>query len=79
MLQDKSWLHDFDMLLPEKQTEVIDFIQFLKQRQLAKTVDASDSPQSLLEVLASASGQAGFKNAQEVDAYIRLERDAWED
>lgn len=33
MFQDKQWLQDFEMLSPEKQAEVIDFIQFLKARQ----------------------------------------------
>jgi len=79
MLEDKSWLHDFDALLPEKQTEVIDFIQFLKQRQLSESIEDSGSRQSLREVLASAPGQVGFKSAEEVDTHIRLERDAWED
>ncbi|MGE3724581.1 MAG: hypothetical protein AB7I41_03465 [Candidatus Sericytochromatia bacterium] len=32
MFQDKPWLQDFDALPPEKQVEVIDFIQFLKSR-----------------------------------------------
>ena len=79
MLEDKSWLHDFDALLPEKQTEVIDFIQFLKQRQWSENQQASDARQSLIEILASAPGQVGFKSADEVDAHIRRERDAWED
>jgi len=34
MFQDKPWLQDFETLPPEKQAEVIDFIQFLKLRQV---------------------------------------------
>lgn len=32
MFQDRPWLQDFDALPPEKQAEVIDFIQFLRSR-----------------------------------------------
>lgn len=32
MFQDKQWMHDFETLPPEKQAEVVDFIQFLKSR-----------------------------------------------
>lgn len=34
---------------------------------------------SLVEVLASAPGHHAFQSADEVDAYIRSERDVWED
>lgn len=34
---------------------------------------------SLLEVLSQAPGHLGFQSAEEVDAYIRSERDAWDD
>jgi hypothetical protein len=34
MFQDKQWLQDFETLPPEKQAEVVDFIQFLKSRQV---------------------------------------------
>lgn len=33
MFQDQQWLQDFESLPPEKQAEVVDFIQFLKSRQ----------------------------------------------
>ncbi len=33
---------------------------------------------SVLDILADASGQRLFKTAEEVDAYIREERDSWE-
>ena len=32
MFQDRPWLRDFDTLSPDKQVEVIDFIQFLRSR-----------------------------------------------
>ena len=32
MQNDRFWLNDFDALSPDKQIEVIDFIQFLKQK-----------------------------------------------
>lgn len=34
MLHNKQWLQDFETLPPEKQAEVIDFIQFLKSKQV---------------------------------------------
>ncbi|HEX6292417.1 MAG TPA: hypothetical protein VFZ66_24740 [Herpetosiphonaceae bacterium] len=33
---------------------------------------------SILEVLAEAPGHLAFQTADEVDAYLRAERDAWE-
>ena len=33
MFHDKQWMQDFETLPPEKQAEVVDFIQFLKSRQ----------------------------------------------
>lgn len=33
---------------------------------------------SILAVLADAPGQLAFQSAEEVDAYLRSERDAWE-
>lgn len=36
-----------------------------------------EKPRSLLELMGSAKGC--FSNAEEVDAFIRAERDAWED
>ena len=33
---------------------------------------------SILEVLAEAPGHVSFQTADEVDAYLRAERDAWE-
>ncbi len=33
---------------------------------------------SIVEVLAEAPGHLAFQNAEEVDAYLREEREAWE-
>lgn len=33
---------------------------------------------SIIDVLSEAPGHLAFKNAEEVEAYIREERDAWE-
>jgi hypothetical protein len=41
MFQDRPWLQDFDALPPEKQVEVIDFIQFLRSRKLQTMSQAS--------------------------------------
>jgi hypothetical protein len=46
MFQDRPWLQDFDALPPEKQVEVIDFIQFLRSRrpQTSSQVTQGSSP-----------------------------------
>lgn len=46
MFQDRPWLQDFDALPPEKQAEVIDFIQFLRSRrpQTSGQVSQDSSP-----------------------------------
>jgi len=36
------------------------------------------APRSAIDVLAEAPGQCLFKTAEEVDAYIKEERDSWE-
>lgn len=38
---------------------------------------ATEKPRSLLELIGK--GKGCFKNAAEIDAFIRAERDAWED
>jgi len=40
--------------------------------------EAEASRRSVVDVLAEAPGQLVFHNAEEVDAYIREERDAWD-
>lgn len=40
--------------------------------------EADASRRSVVDVLAEAPGQLVFHNAEEVDAYIREERDAWD-
>lgn len=40
--------------------------------------EADVSRRSVVDVLAETPGQLAFHNAEEVDAYIREERDAWE-
>lgn len=35
-------------------------------------------PRSVVDVLADAPGQLAFRSAEEVDAYLREERDAWD-
>lgn len=40
--------------------------------------EADVSRRSVVEVLAEAPGQLAFHSAEEVDAYIREERDAWD-
>ena len=37
-MQNKQWIQDFESLPLEKQSEVIDFIQFLKSKQPQKAV-----------------------------------------
>lgn len=37
MFQDKQWIADFQMLPPDKQAEVVDFIQFLRYRHVPST------------------------------------------
>jgi len=40
--------------------------------------EADASRRSVVDVLAEAPGQLAFHDAEEVDAYIREERDAWD-
>ena len=84
-----------DSLPPEMQVEVADFVEYLHQKrarqQLAELADHSLDKEiqhaigsalprpSLVDVLASAPGHLAFQSAEEVDAYIRSERDGWED
>ncbi len=45
---------------------------------LAEPLEAQEpAPRSILEIIESAPGQRLFKTAEEVDAYIQQERDAW--
>jgi hypothetical protein len=39
---------------------------------------ATPAQRSAVDILAEAPGQRAFKDAGEVDAYLRQERDAWE-
>lgn len=39
---------------------------------------ASSTKRSIVEVLAEAPGHLAFHNAEEVDTYLREERDSWE-
>ena len=84
-----------DSLPPEMQVEVADFVEYLHQKRarqhLAESVDKSLGTEiqpdlgavlprpSLVEVLANAPGHLAFQSADEVDAHIRAERDAWDD
>jgi hypothetical protein len=38
----------------------------------------SKAARSILDILAEAPGHLAFKTAEEVDAYLRAERDAWD-
>jgi len=40
--------------------------------------EADVSRRSVVDVLAEAPGHLAFHSAEEVDAYVREERDAWE-
>ena len=42
------------------------------------TETAISTPKSVLEILRQAPGGQLFKTAEEVDAYIRQERDSWD-
>lgn len=84
-----------DSLPPEMQVEVADFVEYLHQKrarqQVAESADKSLDKEiqqavgsalprpSLVEVLASAPGHLAFQSADEVDSYIRSEREAWGD
>ena len=58
MFQNRSWLQDFDALPPEKQAEVIDFIQFLRSRKplVSSQVSQDSSP---LQQSGSTGGRKG--------------------
>lgn len=58
MFQDRAWLQDFDALPPEKQAEVIDFIQFLRTRrpQTSGQVSQGSTP---LQQSGTAGGRKG--------------------
>jgi hypothetical protein len=58
MFQDRPWLQDFEALPPEKQAEVIDFIQFLRSRKpQASHQTPHDSAPAILAT--STSGRKG--------------------
>lgn len=44
MLQEPSWLTDFALLPPEKQAEVVDFVQFLRQKHVSAAVQQTVHP-----------------------------------
>ena len=84
-----------DSLPPEMQVEVADFVEYLHQKrarqqqtesaeksldkEIQQDIGSGPPRPSLVDVLANAPGYLGFQSAEEVDAYIRSERDAWDD
>lgn len=58
MFQDRPWLQDFDALPPEKQADVIDFIQFLRSRK-PQTSGQTAQDSSLLPQSGSTGGRKG--------------------
>jgi hypothetical protein len=49
MFQNKQWLQDFETLPPEKQAEVVDFIQFLKSKQVQAQPQKEKRPFGVLK------------------------------
>jgi len=80
-----------DELAPESSTTPQTTVELLQPVELAEDKNAllsdeffaslektaTEKPRSLLELIGK--GKGCFKNAAEIDAFIRAERDAWED
>ena len=58
---------------PETHTNLLLSDEFLA------SLENINKPRSLLELVGKGKGKGCFNNAAEVDAFIRAERDAWED
>jgi hypothetical protein len=81
-MQERRLLDLIKELPPERVTEVEDFVEFLAERE-RKRADSGQATgakrRSARALLADMPGARLFKTSNEVDEYLRREREAWDD
>lgn len=80
-MQAEKLLEKIKKLPPERVAEVENFIDFFAQSErdrAARTETQNTTRRSALDVLESLAGERVFKNADEVDEYLREERASWD-
>ncbi|MEJ7713422.1 MAG: DUF2281 domain-containing protein [Pyrinomonadaceae bacterium] len=80
-MQAEKLLEKIKQLPPERVAEVENFIDFVAQSErnrIAQTRTQNTTRRSALDVLESLAGERVFKNADEVDEYLREERASWD-
>ncbi len=80
-MQAKSLIEKIERLPPEQVAEVEDFVDFVAQREQKRTAQKgmqNGERRSALDVLESLAGERVFKDADEVNDYLREERASWD-
>lgn len=81
-MQNEKLMEKINLLPPERVAEVEDFVDFVAQREKGaarRTGAPNQMPQrSALDLLESLPGNRVFKDAADVDDYLREERASWD-
>ncbi len=81
-MQERRLIEMIRQLPPERVAEIEDFVEFLAQRESRRAISGQAmgaGRHSARSLLAEMPGGRLFKTSDEVDEYLRRERESWDD